>query len=45
MMELLKEKIVVVVGLSGVGKSSLINALHDVSAKTKTVDVSIDQYN
>ena len=30
-MELLKEKIAVVVGPSGVGKSSLINALRDVS--------------
>jgi putative ribosome biogenesis GTPase RsgA len=30
-MELLKEKTAVVVGPSGVGKSSLINALRDVS--------------
>jgi GTPase SAR1 family protein len=44
-MELLKEKTAVVVGPSGVGKSSLINALRNVFAKTKTVDASTHQHN
>ena len=44
-MEFLKKKTAMVLGPSGVGKSSLINASRDVSAKTKTIDTSTHQHN